>query len=70
MAKGLTSKSCRHGGIPTRTRESNNSTARQWTRQEVARTEPEPYSQKKLSKEDVQSYKYWLIDRALEDNFE
>lgn len=27
-------------------------------------------AKKKLSKEDVQSYKYWLIDRALEDNFE
>ncbi|CAH3122748.1 unnamed protein product, partial [Porites lobata] len=27
-------------------------------------------AKEKLSEEDVQSYKYWLIDRALEDNFE
>ena len=27
-------------------------------------------AKKKLSEEDVQSYNYWLIDRALEDNFE
>ena len=27
-------------------------------------------AKEKLSEEEVQSYKYWLIDRALEDNFE
>ena len=27
-------------------------------------------AKEKLSEDDVQSYKYWLIDRALEDNFE
>ena len=44
---GSTSKSCRHGEIPRRTRKSDDSTARQWTRQGVARTKLEPCSQGK-----------------------